>query len=69
MKNIKVGNIVEVMKKVGNGIIYYQLEVNEVKAIDKDVIAYGNGIDANHEKLANQFTHKIDSSNFNKVIQ
>jgi len=69
MKNLKVGNIVEVMKKLGHAIIYYQLEVNEIKNIDEDVIVYGNGIDEDHEKLAIQFTNRIDTSNFIKVIQ
>ena len=68
MKNLQVGNIIEVLEKLGHAKIYYQLQVNEVTSIDEVTIAFGNGIDETHEKLANQFTHRVDSSNFNKVI-
>lgn len=70
MESIKIGNIVEVAIEEGHELFYYQLLVEgiEVYEEEKEIVAYGVGINEEHEELAEEFTHRIDASNFVRIV-
>jgi hypothetical protein len=69
MKDIEIGDIVEVAIEEGHVIFRYKLKVTDIEIGDEnEIITYGEGITKEHEDLAEEFTHRIDWSNFYKIV-
>lgn len=73
MEQIKKGNVVEVFAEEGHDLFYYalvveEIEVNEEIKGEKEIVAYGKGINDENEEAAEEFTHRIDASNFVQVM-
>lgn len=74
MLNVEIGTNIQVSIEEGHESIEYTLKVTSIdeEFVDDDgnycCIAYGNGVSEEDESLAEEFTHRIEPSNFVKVL-
>lgn len=74
MLGIEIGSFVKVNIFEGGDIFEYELEVTSIEEQGYDdegnyfCVAYGEGLTDADKELAEEFTHRIDSSNFASIL-
>lgn len=74
MLNLEIGSKVRVMIEEGHCLVEYDLKVDSIEeeGVDDEgnyyCVAFGTGITEEDEEMAEDYTHRIDSMSFGKII-
>lgn len=74
MLSLEIGSKVRVMIEEGHCLIEYDLKVDSIEeeGVDDEgnyyCVAFGTGITEEDEEMAEDYTHRIDSMSFGKII-